>query len=208
MTETTYRDGDLAMLTIKATENRSRAVRVAMPQGMQWMTLPSASFFNDDEVFEVGPLVTLDPADDDGDRHRVAAALMSWWDANRSDLGIARGTGHTAGVALQAADHMLNYLATPTTAATSCVCGSPEAQAMAPNERIVHRTDGPCFIEQAVDGLPGFSRLAVADRRNTLDEILTELRRIGDGIDRIAAGTRQATKAGRTEVTHTSKRGA
>ena len=31
---------------------------------------------------------------------------------------------------------------------TTCVCGDPTAAAMAPNERIAHRTDGPCFIEQ------------------------------------------------------------
>ncbi len=31
---------------------------------------------------------------------------------------------------------------------TTCACGDPTATAMAPNERLVHRTDGLCFIEQ------------------------------------------------------------
>lgn len=90
---------------------------------------------------------------------------------------------------------------------TNCGCGSPDAEAMAPNERLVHRTDGPCFIERTVDGLPGFRPwTAAATREHTLDEILTELRRIGDGIDKLVAGTRQAAKSRPAEVARSSKR--
>lgn len=34
---------------------------------------------------------------------------------------------------------------------TTCTCGAPDAYCVSPNERLVHRSDGPCTIETAVD---------------------------------------------------------
>jgi len=87
---------------------------------------------------------------------------------------------------------------------TSCGCGSPTAVAMAPGERIVHRQDGPCFIEQtgaprlAVTGSPAVTdpvRSQAAKDEGVLNEILVELRRIGDGIDSLR-GANRATRKG------------
>lgn len=33
----------------------------------------------------------------------------------------------------------------------TCACGSPDAFALSPNEVVVHRTEGPCTIERAVE---------------------------------------------------------
>jgi len=37
----------------------------------------------------------------------------------------------------------------------TCTCGSPDAFALSPNEVIVHRTEGSCTIERAVETAEG-----------------------------------------------------
>ena len=37
----------------------------------------------------------------------------------------------------------------------TCTCGAPDAFALAPNEVLVHRAEGPCTIERAIEGHEG-----------------------------------------------------
>lgn len=34
---------------------------------------------------------------------------------------------------------------------TACACGDPSATSLDPAEVVVHRTDGPCYIEPVVE---------------------------------------------------------
>lgn len=157
---------------------------------MVWCAADGVRVAIDDD--DLRPVVMLDPCDDDGDRHRLAAALMSWWDTNRSDFGMAPSAGHTAAVALQAAGHMLSYLA----------YSPPVAEQAAPTEARAEWTaslsKGPFFVYEP-------PRTSI----DVLDAILAELRRIGEHLDRrsrAAKGTSPSRVPGRpmgaTEVTH------
>lgn len=179
-TEDNYTEGDLVTLALKSNGIRFNAVRVNLTDGPQWQVIPGAGYYFDDQVTNVRRQLVLDP-EDDGDVRLLAESITDRDGAHASDE-YARGVLRS----------MMSAVGEPSTLweALGRVFDTPPR-----SPEVV--LDFEAWLDRHLGRRDEADELFMEEEQKNevvLDEILAELRRIGDRIDRATRVQRKASR--------------